>query len=260
MEQHLDFARNIASQAGDIMLKHFKVGVLSTEKSDLTIVTEADKEINDLIISEVNKNFPNHSVYGEEKSVNKKSTDVWLCDPVDGTVPFSKGLPISVFSLAYVKDGVPLVGVVYDPFTKRMYSAIKGEGAYLNDKLIRVSDKKLDYKATIDIEWWPEAKYDIDSAGHKLSLNTGTYVLHLGSIIAASCMVASGQYEACLFAGTTGKSVDMAAVKVIVEEAGGIVTDIFGNDQKYHEDIEGAIISNGLIHDELKTYLQNSGI
>lgn len=251
MNQYLDLAKKIAYQAGEIMLKHFKVGVESTEKADLTIVTLADKEINDLVISEINKNFPEHSILGEEKSLDKKSTEVWLCDPIDGTAPFSKGLPISVFSLAYVKDGVPLIGVVYDPFTKRMYSAIKGKGAYLNDQPIKVSDKKLDYKATINIEWWPEAKYDIDSACHKLSVDTGVYVLHLGSVIAAACMVATGQYEACVFAGTKGKSVDMAAVKVIVEEAGGLVTDIFGNDQKYYEDIEGAIISNGLVHNRL---------
>jgi fructose-1,6-bisphosphatase/inositol monophosphatase family enzyme len=257
MNQYLDFAKKIAYQAGEIMLKHFKVGVESTEKSDLTVVTAADKEINDLVIKEVNINFPEHSVCGEEKSLDKKTDEIWLCDPIDGTLPFSKGLAVSVFSLAYVKDGVPLVGVVYDPFTKRMYSAVKGEGAYLNDKLIRVSDKKLDYKATIDIEWWPEAEYDIDTACHKLSLDTGVYVLHLGSIIAASCMVATGQYEACVFAGTKGKSVDMAAIKVIVEEAGGKVTDIFGNNEKYHEDIKGAIISNSLNHDKLVEYLQN---
>ncbi|MFZ2310308.1 MAG: inositol monophosphatase [Patescibacteria group bacterium] len=251
MEQYLEFAKEFAYQAGEVMLKYFKVGVESSEKEDLTIVTEADKEINDLLIKTVSAKFPEHSVLGEEQSLDNKSKQVWLCDPVDGTVPFSKGLPVSVFSLAYVEDGVPLVGVVYDPFTKRMYSAIKGEGAYLNNELIKVSDKKLDYKATMDIEWWPEAQYDIDSVCHNLSMETGVYVLHLGSVIQAACMVASGQFEACVFAGTKGKSVDMAAVKVIVESAGGIVTDIYGKNAKYYENIEGAIISNSLTHEEL---------
>jgi fructose-1,6-bisphosphatase/inositol monophosphatase family enzyme len=257
MEQYLEFAKEIAQQAGEIMLKHFKVGVESSEKEDLTLVTEADKEINDLLIKAVSEKFPEHSVLGEEKSLDNKSKKVWLCDPVDGTVPFSKGLPISVFSLAYVEDGVPLMGVVCDPFTKRMYTAIKGEGAYLNNEPIKVSDKSLDYKATMDIEWWPEAKYDIDSACHNLSMETGVYVLHLGSVIQSACMVASGQFEACIFAGTKGKSVDIAAIKVIVEEAGGLVTDIYGQSVKYYEDIEGAIISNGLIHEQLVKKLAN---
>lgn len=257
MEQYLEFAKEFAYQAGEVMLKHFKVGVESSEKDDLTIVTKADQEINDLLIKAVSDKFPDHSILGEEKSLDNKSEHVWLCDPVDGTVPFSKGLPISVFSLAYVEGGVPLVGVVYDPFTKRLYSAVKGEGAYLNNELIKVSDKKLDYKATMDIEWWPEAQYDIDSVCHNLSMETGVYVLHLGSVIQAACMVASGQLEAGVFAGTKGKSVDMAAVKVIVESAGGLVTDIYGKSVKYYQDIEGAIISNGLIHEELVKKLAN---
>lgn len=251
MKQYLEFAKEVAYQAGEIMLKHFKVGVESLEKEDLSIVTAADKEINDLVISEVNKKFPSHSVLGEENSLDKNSSEVWLCDPIDGTVPFSKGLPVSVFSLAYVKDGESLVGVVYDPFTKRMYTAIKGQGAFLNNQALKVSAGQLDYKSTIDIEWWPEAEYDIDSVCHDLSMDTKVYVLHLGTVIQGAVMVASGQYEACIFAGTKGKSVDMAAVKVIVEEAGGRVTDIYGDEEKYSKDIKGAIISNGLVHDEL---------
>lgn len=251
LEIYLKFACKIAKKAGKIMLRHFDVGVVFEEKDDKTIVTKADKEINSLLIKEVLKNFPSHSVFGEEESSKNESSDVWLCDPLDGTVPFSKGMPISVFSLAYVKDGVPLVGVVYDPFTKRMYKAIKDNGAYLNNKIIRASNNILDYKSTIDIEWWPEAEYDIDLKCHDISLKYKTYVLHIGSVIQASCMVASGQLEACVFAGTKGKSVDMAAVKVIVEEAGGFVTDIYGNDQAYIKDIKGAIISNAIVHDEL---------
>lgn len=245
---YLKFAQRIVKKAGKLMLRHFKIGVESSEKEDKSIVTKTDKEINDLLIKEVSKKFPNHAVLGEEKSHDTGSDSVWLCDPVDGTVPFSKGIPVSVVSLAYVENGVPLVGVIYDPFTKRMYQAIKGKGAYLNREPIKVSDKYLNYKSTIDIEWWPEADYDIDSVCHDLSIDTSVYILHIGSVIQATCMVASGQFEACIFAGTKGKSVDIAAAKVIVEEAGGLVTDIHGNDQKYYKDIDGAIVSNGVVH------------
>jgi fructose-1,6-bisphosphatase/inositol monophosphatase family enzyme len=256
MEQYLEFAKNIAYQAGNIMLKHFKLGMFSSEKADLSVVTLADREINDLVITEVNKHYPNHSVLGEEKSLDKKSSHVWLCDPVDGTLPYSKGVPISVFSLALVVDGVSVLGVVYDPFTKRLYHGVKGAGSFLNGEVIKVSDKNLNYQATLDIEWWPEAQYDIDSVMHNLSMDTKSYVLHLGSVIQAACLVAAGQYEACIFAGTKGKAVDMAAIKVIVEGAGGKVTDIFGVDQIYQEDIKGAIISNSLVHDDLVNYLK----
>lgn len=258
LKNYLEFAKTVAIEAGEIMLKYFKVGVESSEKEDKSIVTLADKEINNLLIELVNKKFPTHAVLGEEQSNEVESSDVWLCDPVDGTVPFSKGMPISVFSLAYVKDGVPLLGVVYDPFTKRMYQAIKGGGAYANDTILKVSDKNIDYKSTLDVEWWPEAEYEIDSICHKISVDTGAYVLHIGSVIQAACMVASSQFEACVFAGTKGKSVDIAAVKVIVEEAGGMVTNIYGDDQKYFKDIKGAIISNAIIHEELVKRIKNN--
>lgn len=233
------------------MLTHFHSDVAHREKDDKTIVTIADEEINQLVIDEVEKAYPEHSVFGEEASNDKKHTYAWVCDPIDGTVPYAKGLPVSVFSLALVKDGTPLVGVVYDPFMKRLYSAIKDAGAFLNDAPISVSNTGLERHAIINVEWWPEAEYDIDTACHKISLHTKAYVLHLGTVIDAACYVAAGRYEACVFAGTKGKNVDIAAVKVIVEEAGGKVTDLFGNEQRYDGDIKGAIVSNGVVHDQL---------
>jgi len=251
MEEYLEFAKAIALRAGDIMISHFHADIEQHEKDDKTIVTIADEQINQLVIDEVQKKYPEYSIFGEEASLDKKNEYAWVCDPIDGTQPYSKGVPVSVFSLALVRDGVPLVGVVYDPFTKRLYSAAKGNGAFLNDEPIRVSKRHLDYNSTINIEWWPEAPYDIDTALHNLSIDTKTYVLHLGSIISAAGYVAAGRYEACVFPGKKGKFVDIAAIKVIVEEAGGKVTNIHGNEQRYDSDIDGAIISNGIVHDEI---------
>jgi len=255
MNEYLEFARQVALKAGDIMLKHFHDDVEQREKDDKTIVTIADEEINQLVIDEVEKTYPAHSVFGEEASSDKRHEFAWVCDPIDGTVPYSKGLPVSVFSLALVQDGSPVVGVVYDPFMKRLYSAVKGKGAFLNDEPIKVSNVGLERHAIINVEWWPEAEYDIDTSCHNISIDTKAYVLHLGTVIDAACYVAAGRYEACVFAGTKGKNVDIAAVKVIVEEAGGKVTDLFGNEQRYDGDIKGAIISNGLTHNELVSRL-----
>lgn len=251
MDDYVAFAKRLALGAGGIMLEHFHTEVTQREKADRTIVTVADEAINQMVIDEVEKAFPAHSVFGEEASSDKQSEYAWVCDPIDGTVPYANGVPVSVFSLALVKDGTPVVGVVYEPFMKRMYSAVKGGGAFLNDEPIKVSSLKLERHATLNVEWWPEAEYDIDTALHNISLETKAYVLHLGSVVSAACLVAWGRYEACLFAGTSGKNVDIAAIKVIVEEAGGKVTDINGDEQRYDRDIKGAIISNGRIHDEL---------
>jgi myo-inositol-1(or 4)-monophosphatase len=252
MQEYMDFAKQLAVQAGDIMLHYFDMEMDHKEKADKTIVTQADEEINELVIQEVSTKFPAHAVMGEEASTEHISKHLWVCDPIDGTVPFSKGLPVAVFSLALCVDGESKVGVVYDPFMKRLYSAIKGEGAFLNDEPIKVSDRGLKRRTTINIEWWPDSTYDVDTAMHNLSIETKAYVLHLGSITHAACLVASGKYEAALFpANEPLKNVDIAAVKVIVEEAGGIVTNIKGKEQRYDTTIDGAIISNGIVHQQI---------
>ncbi len=256
MEEYLKFAKDIALRAGDIMIHYFDLGEEGREKADKTLVTKADEEINQMVITEVAKRFPDHAVFGEEASSSNKSKQLWSCDPIDGTTQFAKGVPIAVFSLAYVEDGKPLVGVVYDPFTKRLYSANKGSGAFLNDVPINVSKKPLNYQAIVDLEWWPEAEYELYLPSHTLTMETSAYVLTICSVTQAAMKVAAGQYEGCVFAGTKGKSVDLAAAKVIVEEAGGIVTDLFGKDQRYDGDIKGGIISNGVVHKNLLSYFK----
>lgn len=257
MNDYLSFAKQVALQAGAIMLDHFHAEVEHREKADKTIVTVADEAINQMVIEAVEKAYPGHSVDGEEASADKQSEFVWVCDPIDGTVPYANGVPVSVFSLALVTDGQPIVAVVYEPFTKRLYTATKGGGTFLNGEPIQVSKLGLERHATLNVEWWPEAAYDIDTELHQLSVDTKAYVLHLGCVINASCWVAWGRYEACVFAGTTGKHVDMAAVKLLVEEAGGRVTDLAGNDQRYDRDIRGAIVSNGVVHDQLVARLKH---
>jgi myo-inositol-1(or 4)-monophosphatase len=257
-DEYLKFAKDLAYQAGGIMLKYFQLGVEYRMKEDETAVTKADEEINQLVIDKVAEKYPDQSIFGEEGSVDKKSKLIWVCDPIDGTHPFMKGLPVSVFSLALVDNGVPILGVVYDPYNKRLYSAVKGHGAFLNDKPIKISNLDLVSEATVNIEWWSEAELDIDTPLHRLSLDTKAYVLHLGCVVNAACLVAAGQYEACLYAGTKGKNVDIAAIKVIVEEAGGKVTDINGVEQRYDvRDINGAIISNGIVHSKVLEYMKN---
>lgn len=250
-EQYLEFAKRIAVKAGEMMLKSFLTDFSHYEKEDKTIVTEVDEAINNYVIEEITKEYPKHSVFGEEKSVDNNSDLVWVCDPIDGTIPYAKGLPISCFSLALVQDGVPIIGVVKDPFTKRLYSAAKNAGAYVNDKKIHVSNQGFGRHSIINVEWWFEGTYDLDTPLHNLSIDTGTYITHMGCGVNTSCQVALGKYEASLYAGSTGKYVDVAAIKIIVEEAGGKVTDVYGNDQRYDKDIKGAIASNGKIHQQL---------
>lgn len=256
MKTYLENGIEIAHKAGAIMRSYFDTDVTTRLKDDNTPVTAADEEINAMVIERLEQVYPDMAIIGEEGGNGKKSSLVWVCDPLDGTFPFTYGLPISVFSLALVENGKPIVGVIYDPFTDRMYIAEKGKGAKLNGQPIRVSNKKLGPKASIMMEWWGKCAYDVDTAMHKLSVETGTYVLHMGSTVQSGCMVIRGVSEANVFPGTHGKFVDAAAMKIIVEEAGGRATDLMGNDQRYDQDINGIVVSNGVVHDEVLSYIK----
>lgn len=252
LTEYRDLGATIAREAGDIMLKYFDTDLERTVKEDKSIVTIADEEINRMVIERIAHHYPTHTVMGEEESSTNETEHMWVCDPLDGTVPFSRGIPISVFSLAYLHNGEPQVGIVYNPFTRKLYTAIKGQGAFCNDTRISVSKEPLHRQAIMDIEWWSGAEINIGNAFYTIGKETETYVLSLGSAIHAGCLVASGAYVGELFAGTKGKHVDLAALKVIVEEAGGKVTDINGNEQRLDvPDINGAIISNGVVHKDL---------
>lgn len=252
-EKYLEFAKDIAYKAGAIMLKYFKGDNGASYKFDQTIVTKADTEINAYLVDKVKQNFPTHSVDGEEEQFGE-STYVWVCDPVDGTAMYARHIPVAVFSLALVVNGVSEVGVVYDPFTNNLYSAIRGQGAYKNNKKISVNDIKLDdMKSVSNFDMWPKADYNIYDSIKELGKKT--YFVSIGSVIRACMCVANGDFNLAIFPGTTHKNCDIAAAKVIVEEAGGKVTDFFGNEQRYDRDIRGAIISNGIVHSEALSVL-----
>lgn len=247
--EYLDFAKMIAYKAGEIMLKYFKEDNGQCYKGDRTIVTLADTEINNYLIEKVKENFPEHSVDGEEEQFGK-SKYVWVCDPVDGTAMYARHIPTAVFSLALVIDGKPEVGVVYEPFLRNLYYAEKGKGAYKNDEKMCVNNYDLEDKSAVGhFDMWPNSKYNIYEIIKKL--NEKTYFVSIGSIIRASMCVANGEFVSCIFPGTVHKNCDIAAVKIIVEEAGGKVTDFFGNEQRYDQDINGAVITNGKVHNEI---------
>ena len=248
-EEYLEFAKEIALEAGKIMKKYFSENGISSYKGDRTIVTLADKEINSYLIGKVKEKYPEHSVDGEEEKFGKSKYE-WICDPIDGTAMYARNVPVAVFSLAFAIEGNPIVGVVYDPFTDNLYTAIKGKGAYQNNKKITVNNYTLeDMKSVSHFDSWPTSEYDM--SGVIKEIGKKFYFVSIGSIIRASMCVASGEFTAAIFPGTVNKNCDIAAAKVIVEEAGGKVTNFFGEDQRYDMSISGAILSNGVVHDEI---------
>ena len=255
MDEYLEFAISIAKYAGKEITDKFSSIENIQFKDDRTPVTEVDKKINHYLIEKVMEKYPNHSVIGYEEVSSNTSDYVWVCDPVDGTGMFTDSIPVCVFSLALVVDGIVQVGVVYDPFLDNMYTAIRGEGAFCNREQIHVNDKKLgDLGYRVNFEIWSRALADTMEIAHDMLPKAR--VSNIGSV-ARSCMaIASGKFSCDLFPGTSHGNCDIAASSLIVEEAGGKVTDFYGNSQRYDVDINGAIISNGISHDEVLEYVK----
>lgn len=256
MDEYLDFAIEIAHYAGDRIKNSFFEEKQLNYKKDKTVVTEIDKDINHYLIEKVKEKYPDHSVDGEEEKFGGFSKHVWVCDPIDGTGMFVAGVPVSVFSLAFVVDGEVQVGVVYDPYLDNMYTAIKGKGAYCNKKRIRVNSLDLgDFGYRLNYEMWNHSKYD--TMGIAQDLLGVAKISSIGSV-ARSCMaIATGEFSCDLFPGVEHGNCDIAASSLIVTEAGGKVTDFFGNSQRYDQDINGAIISNGVSHQKVLKVISN---
>jgi myo-inositol-1(or 4)-monophosphatase len=247
MSPYHPFLTSLALKAGDIIRANFTLGMEKEWKSDYSPLTVTDTTINAMVIEAVQKEFPEHALLGEEASDMRESDYVWVCDPIDGTLPFSHGYPTFMFSLALTHRGESIAGVMYDPIMDRMFYAEKGKGATLNGKPIHVStaanftNQMLNFDSNRMDGRWANLRTGIrDAHGRLTTLWSATY---------GSSLVACGEFVAEIY--SSDKPWDGAAVKVIVEEAGGKVTDLDGNDQRYDKPLNGFIASNGVLHGEL---------
>lgn len=247
-QKELVFAKSLARESGKMMRKAFDLSVTKTWKSDHTPVTEADISINKFVIEKIKLLFPDDGVLGEEVSHEPDRKRIWVCDPIDGTYPFTLGAPLSTFCLALVENGDPLLGVVFDPYLKRMFWACRGKGAFMNGKRIHVSkSRKIKDHYVI-----------LSSRALENGVSTGAVFdgveEHGGKAFAfrsfaySGCLVAAGVAVGATIGGP--KPWDVAALKVVLEEAGGKITDLAGKITKY-DDVAGMIASNGLVHQEL---------
>ena len=249
------FLLSLAEKAGKILLSYYSAaGVSFEKKSDASRVTEADIKTNRMVIEEVEKNYPDFKVLGEEQSTNTaESKKLFVVDPMDGTLNFTIGSPLFCFSVAVVIDGKSVAGVIFNPLAKRTLIAEEGKGAWLveENRQIFVS-KKADFDGAMINAGYKETKFS--GLVHNLGARTPSFF--------AACeygsLVATGGFEAALYLSHYAH--DIAAVKIIVEEAGGKVTDVYGEEQRYDGGLRGAMISNGILHNELIKLIEQSGL
>ena len=225
-----DIMIEAAKRAGAELKEYFKTREFKvTQKSmNADLVTEVDKRAQDIIIKILSDKFPKIPIIAEEKK-NIEADTAFYVDPLDGTLNFVHGFGMFAVSIGYWEDNIPKIGVVYNPISKELFWAIKGEGAYLNNKKIHVSDIS-SLRESMLITGWPYDRSYLPKVIKSVekALNNAQEIRSFGSSALECCYVAEGTFDGYWEWGLSPW--DLAAGIVILQEAGAIVTDIEGAD------------------------------
>jgi myo-inositol-1(or 4)-monophosphatase len=249
-----DVAQGAAVEAGKYALKRIgDLGEISYKKGFTDLVTDVDKKCEEIIISRIGREFPDHSILAEE-SGEHSATGVfkWVIDPIDGTTNYTHAFPFFCTSIGVMFDGAVKVGVVYDPSRDELFIAEEKNGAFLNDKQIRVSraEKVQDSLVATGFAYDIESKIaNIDK--FKRILENAQALRRAGSAALDLCYVACGRFDG--FWEFQLNPWDTAAGQLIVAEAGGIVTLLNGEPFDIFQ--KEIVASNGKIHKEMLSLL-----
>lgn len=248
--QFLEVAVETAIEAGGILLSEFDHPAKISYKGEVDLVTQADRRSEEAIVGRLRTYFPKHSIVAEEGSGQEGDARYrWLVDPLDGTTNFAHGYPCFAVSIGFEEAGELQVGVIYQPITKELFTTSRGEGAYLNQKRIRVSS--IDHLSTsLLATGFPSTKrarnpnihyyWNFTLRSHGVRRD-GSAALDLASV---ACGRFDGFWEFGLHPW------DTAAGVLLVREAGGVVTTFSG--QPYRPGDNETLASNGRIHAELR--------
>ena len=249
MNSFIDVAIETAREAGDILLAEFARPVKISYKGEVDIVTQADKRAEQAIVTRLKSHFPKHSIVAEEGGGSESDSPFrWHVDPLDGTTNFAHGYPCFAVSLGLEEAGEPIVGVVYQPVTSELFTAVKGEGAYLNQKKIHVSGIET-LSTSLLATGFPSVKRAQNSNIHyywDFTLRSHG-IRRDGSAALDLAAVACGRFEGFWEFGL--RTWDAAAGILLVTEAGGAVTQFGG--KPYRLGDHEMMASNGRVHQEM---------
>ncbi|WP_078500750.1 inositol monophosphatase family protein [Paenibacillus selenitireducens] len=264
-------AINCAAKAGEWIKS--KLG--SYEKLDIKVsthdlVTEVDKGAEKLIRRLILTHFPDHAFLGEESTGIgaaaaasalhdvEESEYLWIVDPIDGTTNYVHGLPLYSVSIALAHKGEIIVGVIYDPSRDELYVAEKGKGAYVHGVPMKVS-KEQKLEDSLIATGFPTEQtvlLPLNLAGIQAVAPRVRNIRTIGSAALSLAYVATGRLSG--FWELNLNAWDLAAGMLLIQESGGRVTDTAGN--PYHLGVRNVIATNGHIHDELHTVLEQANV
>jgi myo-inositol-1(or 4)-monophosphatase len=249
----IEAARAGAAEIVRFFNSDFKI---SNKEGVNNLVTEADHASEKAIFSVIKSRFPHHYILSEEAGeIIQDSNYKWIIDPIDGTVNFAHGIPLNCVSIALEHEGSMILGVVYNPHMNEFFIAEKGKGAYLNDKPIHVSVQDKAVNACL-VTGFPYTYINISNGPLEIFerfIRKGVPVRRLGSAAIDLCWVAAGRFDG--FYEHKLEAWDSAAGYLVVEEAGGKVTDFEGRPFSPYQ--HRILATNGRIHDEMLEVINN---
>ena len=246
MDRRLEVAIAAARAGGAVALRYFRTGVAVERKHDFSPVTIADREAEQAAVAVLREAFPDHAVLGEEFGEQGSGGARWIIDPIDGTKSFIRGIPFFATLIALEEDGEITTGAVYAPALDDLLYAQKGHGAFDLQGALHVSSVDSVARSMLVFGgpgalrsrgYWPAYERLVDHSARQRGY--GDYFGYT--------FIARGQAEAMIDVDL--KPWDLAALKIIVEEAGGRFTDFDGRPTPYGG---SAIASNGLVHEEIR--------
>jgi myo-inositol-1(or 4)-monophosphatase len=249
MPSYLETAAEIAREAGGLLAIYFERRVSFELKGAFDLVTEADRASEKLVVERLRSHFPQHGIVAEEGGgIETDSEYRWFVDPLDGTTNFAHGFPMFNVTLGLERAGEMIAGVIYDPIRQEMFAAEAGGGSYLNNRRIRVSSTNR-LESSLACTGFPSRKRHENvniHFYHQVGVNTHG-ARRTGSAAIDLAWVACGRLDFFWEIGLNPW--DMAAGRLIVAEAGGLVSDMQGNPHTLNS--PHILTSNGHLHEQV---------
>ncbi len=255
LDKYLETAEQAAKKAGLMLIQNIRSDREISYKGKVDLVTNFDKQSQDIVYHTLLSEFPDHDIIAEEGLKEEKGSDFkWVIDPIDGTTNFAHKFPVFCISIALEKRGEVLTGTVFDPTRNELFEAKKGEGAYLNKREITVSDvQELDKSLLATGFPYDIRESEWNNLDHFSHFAVSCQAIRrCGSAALDLCYVACGRVDG--FWELKLSPWDTAAGALIVQEAKGCVTDF--HNKRFNPRYKQVLATNGKIHGQMLEVLK----
>ncbi len=226
---------------------------IGQKKGARDVVTKYDLASEKFLIDTIRKKFPGHSIYSEEKTHRTVGRYMWVIDPLDGTLNFSRGIPIFCVAICFLEENIPIYAAIYNPMAQELFFAKKNGGAFLNGKKIFVSKQRHLQSALGSVEQSPDVMTSrLQARLQAFVLRTKLWNAYISTAALSLAYVASGRFDLAIFSGASPW--DYVAGSLMVKAAGGQISQL--NGEKYDWSSRSIVAASPLLHRKIMRELK----